>query len=262
MKGIMIAIGNFLFKHRNLLFPLYVLALFVLFRPPSSLVHGFESMQVLAAILTCVAGLVVRGIVIGLAYIKRGGLNKKVYAANLVTEGMFSVCRNPLYVGNMLIYTGLFLMFGNGWCVLTGVVSFWFIYECIIAAEENFLSAKFGAAYAEYCRDVPRWLPRISKVGEAVSGMKFDWKKVIFKDYPTMSSSMIFLVCIRLWDILANKGLSQNEAEVWGLIGAIVLVSITALATRAVKKSARPSTSDLTPEAPIADSASCSNSEV
>ena len=65
------------------------------------------------AVLIAMSGLAVRGVVIGLAYIKRGGLNKKVYAANLVTEGMFSVCRNPLYVGNMLIYTGEFLMFGN-----------------------------------------------------------------------------------------------------------------------------------------------------
>jgi protein-S-isoprenylcysteine O-methyltransferase Ste14 len=190
MKRIMISIGNFLFKYRNFLFPLYILALFLLFSPPANQINGSKSAQLiqdLVAILIALSGLAVRGIVIGLAYIKRGGLNKKVYAANLVTEGMFSVCRNPLYVGNMLIYAGQFLMFGNHPCFAIGVLSFWFIYECIIAAEENYLRNKFGPAYDEYCRDVPRWMPKLSKLGEATTGMKFDWKKVIFKDYSTMA---------------------------------------------------------------------------
>ena len=43
MKRMMIAIGNFLFKHRNFLFPLYILALFLLFRPPVCRLHGPDS---------------------------------------------------------------------------------------------------------------------------------------------------------------------------------------------------------------------------
>ena len=238
MKQIMISIGNFLFKYRNSIFPLYILALFLLFRPPVSQIRGAESIQDLAAILVCLSGLAVRAIVIGLAYIKRGGLDRKVYAANLVTEGMFSVCRNPLYVGNMLIYTGQFLMFGNHWCFLIGVASFWFIYECIIAAEENYLRDKFGAAYAEYCRDVPRWLPKLSKLGEAATGMKFDWKKVIFKDYPTMCSTLLLLALIQLWEVLANQRFQQHRDEVYGLTAAMIAISVFALIIRSIKKSA------------------------
>ncbi len=194
-------------------------------------------MQDLAAVAIALSGLAVRGIVIGLAYIKRGGLNKKVYAANLVTEGMFTVCRNPLYVGNMLIYAGQFLMFGNYPCLAIGVLSFWFVYECIIAAEENYLRKKFGRAYDEYCRDVPRWIPRLSKIGAATSGMKFDWKKVIYKDYPTMTSTLIFLACIQLWKALVQRGFSQNQTEAFGLIIAVILISLTALIIRTIKKS-------------------------
>ena len=241
MKKIMILIGNFLFKYRNSLFPLYILALFLLFRPPISQIWGSSaaaSIQDLVAVAIALSGLAVRGIVIGLAYIKRGGLNRKVYAANLVTEGMFSVCRNPLYVGNMLIYTGQFLMFGNHWCLLVGVASFWFIYECIIAAEENYLREKFGAAYVEYCRDVPRWLPRLSKLGEATAGMKFDFKKVIFKDYPTMCSTLIFLASIQLWKVLASSGFQQHPQVVYSLATGVIVVALAALAVRTVKKSA------------------------
>jgi protein-S-isoprenylcysteine O-methyltransferase Ste14 len=252
MKGMMISIGNFLFKHRNFLFPLYILALFLLFQPPVCRIHEAASgaaVQTLVAVLIAVSGLAVRGIVIGLAYIKRGGLNKKVYAANLVTEGMFSVCRNPLYVGNMLIYTGEFLMFGNPWCALIGVVSFWFIYECIIAAEENFLRDKFGQAYDEYCRDVPRWLPRVSKIGGAISGMKFDWKKFIIKDYSTMCSTLTFLASIQIWEILANHGFSHHKAEVFSLLGAVIVIVLAAIAVRVVKKSPRPAAPGQAPDA-------------
>lgn len=240
MKSIMIAIGNFLFKYRNFLFPLYILALFLLFRPPVIRINGSESaahIQELVAVAIAVSGLAVRGIVIGLAYIKRGGLNKKVYAADLVTEGMFSVCRNPLYVGNMLIYAGEFLMFGNHLCFAIGVLSFWFIYECIIAAEENYLRDKFGPAYDEYCRDVPRWLPKLSKIGAAISGMKFDWKKVIYKDYSTMTSTLTILALIQLWKVLVHRGFSQSHIEVYSLISAVVLISLAAFVVRTIKKS-------------------------
>ena len=236
MKAIMISIGNFLFKYRNFLFPLYILALFLLFCPPGA--NGYpQPLQDLAAVAVALSGLAVRGIVIGLAYIKRGGLNKKVYAANLVTEGMFSVCRNPLYVGNMLIYAGEFLMFGNYPCLVIGVLSFWFIYECIIAAEEHYLRDKFGPAYDEYCHDVPRWMPKLSKVGEATSGMKFDWKKVLYKDYSTMTSTLTILAFIQLWKVLTHRGFSQSHIEVYSLSGAIIFISLAAFVVRTIKKS-------------------------
>ena len=259
MKRIMISIGNFLFKHRNSLFPLYILALFLIFRPPVSRIRGSESAENildLAAVVIALAGLAIRGIVIGLAYIKRGGRNRKVYAANLVTEGMFSVCRNPLYVGNMLIFTGQFLIFGNHWCLLIGVASFWFIYECIIAAEENYLREKFGTAYDDYCYDVPRWMPKFSKLGESTTGMKFDWRKVILKDYPTMCSTLIFLAGIQLWEVLANYGFQQHQREVYSLSIAVIAISLIALAIRTFKKSARPAARESLEDGVVADAPS------
>ena len=253
MKKLMVSIGNFLFKYRNFLFPLYILALFLLFRPPVSRLNGSESAQLiqdLVAALIAISGLAVRGIVIGLAYIKRGGLNKKVYAANLVTEGKFSVCRNPLYVGNMLIYAGQFLMFGNYQCFAIGVLSFWFIYECIIAAEEYYLRDKFGPAYDAYCRDVPRWRPMLSKIGEATSGMNFDWKKVIYKDYSTMTSTLTILALIQLWKVLGNNGFNGHELEIYSLVAAVVVITLAAFVIRKVKKSAPPALAAPSSEAP------------
>ena len=119
MTKTMVAIGNFLFKTRNWLFPLFILAVFIPFRPDSSL---FGSPQIKTAIAVAVValGLLIRASVVGFAYIKRGGLKKKVYADNLVTEGIFGVVRNPLYVGNVLIYIGLYIMHGHPVTMVVG----------------------------------------------------------------------------------------------------------------------------------------------
>jgi len=58
-------------------------------------------------LITTVLGQAVRGATIGLAYIVRGGKEGKPYADGLVTEGIFRHCRNPLYVGNILMLLGV-----------------------------------------------------------------------------------------------------------------------------------------------------------
>lgn len=234
MKNTMIAIGNFLFKYRNYLFPLYILALFLIFMPPSS-EPGTGLLRVIALLLA-LSGLVLRAVVIGYVYIKRGGVNKKVYADDLVTTGMFSLCRNPLYVGNMLIYAGEFLMFGNLACFIIGVLSFWFIYECIIAAEENYLRNKFGAAYDAYCKETPRWILMLNRFPEAKKGMKFNFKKVFLKDYPTMLSTISVLAAIELWRLASNGIQSDEVGNVEFLVAAVAALVVASVIIRVLKK--------------------------
>lgn len=104
----MIAYGNFLFRHRNWVFPLFMVVLFVAFLPARG-----GTLPDIVGLAIVLAGLIVRGAVVGLANIKRGGLQKKVYAADLVTDGMFARCRNPLYVGNLLMISGYLVIHDN-----------------------------------------------------------------------------------------------------------------------------------------------------
>src|SRR5205823_6159785 len=64
-------------------------------------------------VAVALAGQALRAVVIGLAYIKRGGRNKEITADRLVCEGVFAHSRNPLYVGNFLIVTGLLIMWNS-----------------------------------------------------------------------------------------------------------------------------------------------------
>ncbi len=82
----------------------------------------------------------------------------------LIVSGPFAHVRNPLYLGNILIYTGLgvmsFAVFP--YLQIAGLLFFYFQYRMIIKEEEKYLQSTFGAAFDDYKRNVPRFIPRIS----------------------------------------------------------------------------------------------------
>ncbi len=80
----------------------------------------------------------------------------------LVTGGVFRYVRNPGYVSAIAMLTGQGLFFGSVriliYAVLVGVGFHLFVVDY----EEPTLRARFGAEYEEYCRRVPRWIPRLT----------------------------------------------------------------------------------------------------
>jgi protein-S-isoprenylcysteine O-methyltransferase Ste14 len=184
----MIRIGNFFFRYRNFVFIFLYLALFI---PSPDLftarVFGEEYyyIPIIAGLLITVSGQLIRGITIGLAYIIRGGKDKKVYAEELVTEGMFNHMRNPLYVGNILMLVGVGILSNSLLYVAIFIPLFLFIYQAIVLAEENFLRNKFGESFNRYCRTVNRWVPDFRGMGKTLSSMEFKWKRWILKEYNT-----------------------------------------------------------------------------
>jgi protein-S-isoprenylcysteine O-methyltransferase Ste14 len=87
-----------------------------------------------------------------------------VGGSNLIISGPFAYVRNPLYVGNILMYTGLgvmsFALFP--YLQLVGIVFFILQYHLIVGEEESFLQKKFGKQYKKYVANVPRFFPRIT----------------------------------------------------------------------------------------------------
>lgn len=76
----------------------------------------------------------------------------------LVTSGPYAWVRNPLYVGNLLIWAGLGVV---TWPIATVSVPLLFAYYMVIVRwEEQNLAARLGAPYVAYRARVPRWLPR------------------------------------------------------------------------------------------------------
>ena len=205
----MTQIGNFFFKYRNLLFILLYLALFI----PSAPIFSAETFgpeyylwPIIIGLIITVSGQLIRGATIGLAYIIRGGKDGKVYAEDLVTTGIFNHCRNPLYVGNILMLTGVGILSNSLIYLLIFIPFFLFVYQAIVLAEENFLRNKFGQNFNAYCSKVNRWLPDLRGVGKTFEGMRFKWKRWILKEYNTQYVwlSGITLILLFMYPQLTN----------------------------------------------------------
>jgi len=78
----------------------------------------------------------------------------------LVEHGPFGWSRNPLYVGNFVIWIGVITISGVLWFVPIAVALFAIEYYYIVRYEEGVLESIFGAEYLAYKSRVPRWFPR------------------------------------------------------------------------------------------------------
>ncbi len=89
----------------------------------------------------------------------------KVGGSYLIVSGPFAHLRNPLYLGNILLYTGLgimsFALFP--WLQVIGFIFFSFQYYLIVKEEEKYLIDTFGEQYIEYKKNVPGFIPRVTK---------------------------------------------------------------------------------------------------
>jgi protein-S-isoprenylcysteine O-methyltransferase Ste14 len=197
--------GNFLFHTRNVLFPALI-AMVLLLWPPVAIDNVPGVYLMIAGLLMVMIGQGLRILTIGLVYIVRGGRKRRIYAKKLVTDGLFSHCRNPLYVGNILIVIGFLFISGNVTGMIAGSLVFLAIYRLIVYSEESFLSTTFAEAYTAYCADVPRWIPRFKGLRETMSHYQFDWPAVAVKEYGTIFTTLMISLGLVAWKLyLANR---------------------------------------------------------
>lgn len=78
----------------------------------------------------------------------------------LVATGFYRYVRNPMYVGVLLILIGHFLWFGFWWLLAYTGLAFIATHLFVTFYEEPTLKRKFGVAYENYLKRVPRWIPK------------------------------------------------------------------------------------------------------
>lgn len=76
----------------------------------------------------------------------------------LLTEGVFRYSRNPLYVSLSLVHLSIAVATDSGWALLLLAPALAVVRYGVIAREETYLAARFGADYEAYRRSVRRWL--------------------------------------------------------------------------------------------------------
>lgn len=81
----------------------------------------------------------------------------------LVVVGFYRYVRNPMYVGFIAGWLGLWVVFGQASLVAVAIAALVIVGVALFVRlyEEPNLRKMFGAEYGEYCRNVPRWVPRL-----------------------------------------------------------------------------------------------------
>jgi protein-S-isoprenylcysteine O-methyltransferase Ste14 len=79
----------------------------------------------------------------------------------LIINGLYRYVRNPIYLGALLVQLGYILWSGSGLMIVYFLL-FTLAYQILIVLiEEPILRHMFGEEYQAYCRQVPRWNPKL-----------------------------------------------------------------------------------------------------
>jgi protein-S-isoprenylcysteine O-methyltransferase Ste14 len=202
-------VGHFVFSYRDYLVPAGLVAVLALTRPHAP--FGSERLDLALDVLgwlVAAAGQVLRIAVIGFAYIQRGGVNKQMSAPHLVCEGFYAHSRNPMYVGDFLLFVGLSLIYNSAFVYLVVLPVVAMVLLAMVQAEESYLRGRFGAEYAAYCQRVNRFIPRLRGLRDTTSGMHFDWRRVLRKEYGTAFAWISVAFALLAWQRIVGLGWS------------------------------------------------------
>jgi len=157
--------------------------------------HFLDQVWEVVCLAVSAAGVVVRALTVGSAASQTSGRNTKVQVARtLNTTGMYSIVRNPLYVGNFLTMLGVVVFLRVWWITAIYALLFALYYERIVLAEEAFLRRQFGRAYLDWAARTPAFLPRFRLW--TPPAIPVSWKKAVRREYPVVAAvvaAMYFL---------------------------------------------------------------------
>jgi len=139
--------------------------------------------------------LIIIGEAIRLAGVAAAGTATRRRSRNvqrLVSYGIFAWVRNPLYVGNFLIWIGFVTISGVLWFLPAAVLLFAVEYELIVRYEEGVLESIFGREYLDYKSCTPRWIPKPPK-GEVPPG-EYHWGEAFRSEISTFLQYAVLLL--------------------------------------------------------------------
>jgi protein-S-isoprenylcysteine O-methyltransferase Ste14 len=180
-------LGEWLFRHRTAL-PLPIAAAILGLRVGEA---APSAPLVAAGVAVTVAGELIR--LWGVHHIGAISRTRSDRLGPLVDTGPFGIVRNPLYVGNILVWVGFALSARLVWLAPVVGVVLAGEYHAIVRWEEQLLTTRLGEAYSAYSARVPRWLPRLapsrlggsSEPARSKLGVVFSWRQTLFSERGT-----------------------------------------------------------------------------
>ena len=207
--------GYYCFKYRGQ-FPVLLFLLvvpFMFFTDYSFLSEELVRFCIFLSIFFALFGLLIRFYTIATTPKGTSGRNRSIQIANaLNTKGIYSIVRNPLYLGNYLIWFGVSISTFNIYFILIMSIIFFLFYERIIFVEEKFLIDKFGDEYLSWSFNTPVIIPSFSKFIK--SNVPFSFISILRREYATVASvtiSFIYIELLRNYIIYNRLFLGDNS---------------------------------------------------
>jgi protein-S-isoprenylcysteine O-methyltransferase Ste14 len=174
--------GGWLFRQRTWL-PLPLVA--ALFLIPPGTVSGAPA----ASLWITGAGVVAIGEGIRLWAVHHIGAISRTRSDRLgplIASGPFAYVRNPLYLGNLLLWTGFAISARLLWLAPVFVVLLALEYHAIVCWEERLLTERIGEPYSRYVARVPRWVPSLGARAPQDAAVTFAWRQTLFSERGTL----------------------------------------------------------------------------
>ena len=185
-------LGEWLFRHRTAL-PLPIAGVIVGLRAGEA---APTAILITAGVAVTAAGELIR--LWGVRHIGAISRTRSQRLGPLVATGPFALIRNPLYVGNILIWVGFALSARLVWLAPLIVLLLGAEYHAIVRWEESLLVSRLGDAYRDYAARVPRWLPTFNRrdrrarkdqdhsvTSASSAAQSFSWTDTLFSERGT-----------------------------------------------------------------------------
>jgi protein-S-isoprenylcysteine O-methyltransferase Ste14 len=127
----------------------------------------FSAANVIGLLCMGMGSLLLAACIFEFARSGRGTLSPVDPPVRLVVRGLYRYVRNPMYLNVTAIILGEVLLTRSPALALYWVIWFLGANLFVIGYEEPTLRESFGAAYDEYMRNVPRWIPRFQPRDES-----------------------------------------------------------------------------------------------
>lgn len=128
----------------------------------------------------------------------------------LITNGPFAYVRNPLYLGNMVLYAGVGMMSMAlfPWMLIAAMTWFYIQYSLIVRQEETYLTERFGESYADYKSHVRRFLPAFTPYRSPAPAPKsVDAKEGLASERRTLQAiTLVTLVVVGIYVLRSWQG--------------------------------------------------------
>ncbi len=212
--------GRFLFRYRSYLplllvpFGIWQLSFYDEYIGGS---HTYDRVWDFACFGLALFGSLIRFLSVGYAQSGTSGRNTSAgQVADAVNmKGMYSLCRHPLYLGNLIMYTAALLFTKSPWFAAAGALALFIYYERIIATEEAYLREKFGNGLNAWADATPCLVPSFKHWTKPT--LKFSLKAGLRSEFYSVVAIVVTFYILDAFEHYFVEGKFRADLE-WNIL--------------------------------------------